>query len=56
MFRSALQLREGSKVHFSGTFFKSEADCLKEGSVTLAGSILDPGFIFRFSKIAPIKN
>ena len=45
------QIREGDKVLFSGRFIRGTADCIKEKSLTIAGSLTDPEFIMRFSNI-----
>ncbi|MFG1409473.1 hypothetical protein V5G24_00035 [Xanthobacter sp. VTT E-85241] len=56
LFQSAVVLKEGQKVILSGTFFKSPTDCVKEGSLTLRGTITEPEFIIRFSSIKPLDN
>jgi hypothetical protein len=53
VFRKAAALKVGQKVVFSGTFIPDQTDCLREGSMTLAGSLESPEFIFRFSDISP---
>jgi hypothetical protein len=52
-FRSAVVLKEGGMVRFSGTFLRSDTDCIKEPKVTMGGSMTEPEFIFRFSDIRP---
>lgn len=54
LFQSAVALKKGQKVVFSGTFFKSASDCVKEASLTMRGSITEPEFIIRFSSIKPL--
>lgn len=54
LFGVATQLTKGQFVRFSGEFFKSETDCVRESSVSLSGSIEEPEFIFRFQSITPI--
>jgi uncharacterized protein len=53
VFREASALKVGQKVVFSGTFIPDTTDCFREGSMTLAGSLERPEFIFRFSDISP---
>jgi hypothetical protein len=55
VFRAAAALSVGERVVFSGNFFPSKVDCLVETSVTQAGSMSDPEFLFNFSAIAPAK-
>lgn len=54
LFQSAVALTEGQKVVFSGTFFKSNSDCMREASITMRGAITEPEFIIRFSSIKPL--
>lgn len=56
LFKSAVTLKEGQHVSFSGLFFKSSSDCVKESSLTMRGSITEPEFIIRFSSIKPLSN
>lgn len=51
VFGSASSMRRGQLVRFSGTFLRSETDCIKEVSNTLSGSMREPEFLFRFSGI-----
>jgi uncharacterized protein len=53
VFREATALKVGQKVIFSGTFIPNTTDCFHEGSLTVAGSLEKPEFIFRFSDISP---
>jgi hypothetical protein len=53
IFQQAVLLKEGQKVTFGGRFIPSKTDCIREGSLTLEGSLTKPEFIFRFSNIAP---
>jgi hypothetical protein len=46
-----MNLSEGERVRFSGTFFPSDIDCLYEVSLTLDGSMTRPEYIMRFSNI-----
>lgn len=54
VFKQASVLKTGQKVKFSGRFIPSQTDCVKEGSMSLHGSIDEPEFIFKFSEIGPI--
>jgi hypothetical protein len=53
LFSKASSLAEGKQVVFSGTFRPSSTDCVKEGSLTMNGSLMEPEFIFRFSDVSP---
>jgi TPR repeat protein len=53
IFQQAVVLKEGQKVTFGGQFIPSKTDCIREGSLTLEGSLTKPEFLFRFSNIAP---
>jgi len=54
VFRKASSLKAGQQVAVSGTFIPSKTDCFREGSITLAGSLQSPEYIFRFSDISGI--
>jgi hypothetical protein len=56
LFIVATQLKKAQLVRFSGQFFRSQADCIEESSMSLLGSINEPEFIFRFQSITPIDN
>jgi colicin import membrane protein len=51
LFTIASNLRKGDKVVVTGGFLRSDKDCLMEVSLTMAGSIREPWFIFRFTDI-----
>lgn len=51
VFAAAMKLKKGQMVRFSGSFARSDTDCFEESSLTLAGSISEPAFIFRFSAL-----
>lgn len=53
IYRQAVSLAVGQRVSFSGTFRDSATDCVKEASLTLDGSLTEPEFIFRFSRVVP---
>jgi hypothetical protein len=52
LFSKASSLAEGKQVVFSGSFRADSTDCVREGSLTLRGSLMEPEFIFRFSDVA----
>ena len=49
----AVALSPGQQVVFSGTFFRSETDCINEVSLTIRASTEKPEFILRFSDVEP---
>jgi len=55
VFKTASSLARGAEVIFSGTLFRSDTDCVTEGSLTLRGSISEPAFILRFSELRPTR-
>lgn len=55
VFVQAARLRVGQKVRLSGRFLASEADCLKEASLTLAASMQRPEYLMVFSSVAPVE-
>jgi hypothetical protein len=44
-------MQPGTEVMFSGSFFPDPTDCIQEVSLTFAGMISSPEFIFRFEAI-----
>jgi hypothetical protein len=54
LFSAATQLRVGQLVTFGGTLFEDRTDCVHESSLTLAGSIREPEFIFRFRSVSAV--
>jgi hypothetical protein len=52
LFGTVSQMRKGDQVVFSGAFFPSDVDCVKETSVSLEGSMTDPEFLFRFLSVS----
>lgn len=48
LFAKLATMTAGQKVKFSGQFIGSDVDCVREGSMTLAGSMTEPEFVFRF--------
>ncbi|MCX7135575.1 MAG: hypothetical protein NTW47_02670 [Proteobacteria bacterium] len=51
VYQNAIQLTPGDQVVFSGAFFLDDADCTKEKSLTMRGSIMEPEFLFQFTSI-----
>jgi TPR repeat protein len=51
VFKQAIALRKGQKIRFGGQFIRNPTDCIREGSLTLKGSLTQPEFIFRFSNL-----
>jgi GYF domain 2 len=51
LFRSLSTLKVGQRVRFSGTFFSSPTDCVKEASLTLEGSMTKPDYKMRFRMV-----
>lgn len=54
MFRTASGLSSGQAVRFSATLFPSDADCYREASLTMDGSITSPEFIMRLTAIEAV--
>ncbi|HJU20473.1 MAG TPA: peptidoglycan-binding protein [Stellaceae bacterium] len=52
VFQKLSAMRKGDEVIFSGEFPSSDVDCTAEASVTQAGSMTEPEFLFRFSSIS----
>lgn len=55
LFHKAISLKVGQRVAISGAFIPSKTDCFREGSITLAGSLQSPEYIFQFSDIAAVE-
>ena len=41
----------GDNIEFSGTFFSSGKDGVEETSLTIAGSLEEPEFLFKFKSL-----
>jgi hypothetical protein len=54
IFHKASSMKVGQKVVITGTFIPSQTDCFREGSMTLAGSLESPEYIFQFFDIAAV--
>lgn len=55
LYRTLLNMKVGDFVRFNGRMFSSRQDCHREKSLTLAGSLNDPAFLVRFSKIERVE-
>jgi hypothetical protein len=51
LFQTLTSMKVGQTVHFSGNFFRSDSDCIRETSMTMHGSITEPEFLFRFTSV-----
>lgn len=51
LFKTVSALKVGNTVAFTGTFFQSDTDCVRESSLTVNGSVQQPEFIFRFDAV-----
>jgi hypothetical protein len=56
LYRTAVVLRVGALVTFSGNFIPAKTDCFREISLSDSGSMTAPEFMFRFSDLAPINQ
>lgn len=55
LFAVASQLHKGQMVRFGGMFFQNAGDCVHEASMSVAFSIDEPEFIFRFGSVSAIE-
>lgn len=53
VYRALADLKSGDKVRFSGVFVPRGATCFQETSVFARNGMLTPGFVFRFTAVAP---
>lgn len=56
LYKQLMELKHGDKVSFSGEFIAEKKDFLRESSLTQDGSMLEPEFVFRFSKVQKIEE
>jgi hypothetical protein len=54
LFKSLSTMKKGDVVRFSGRFSSSKTDCVREKSLTLAGSMTDPAFTMRFTSVGKL--
>ncbi len=55
LFAVASQLHNGQFVRFGGNFSQDNTDCVRESSMSLAGSIREPEYIFQFRSISVVQ-
>lgn len=55
LYATVVKLAVKQHVRFSGTFFPSPDDCMKETSLTPEGGMEEPEFLFRFTDVQPIE-
>ncbi|MET0840063.1 MAG: hypothetical protein ABWY19_14875 [Marmoricola sp.] len=53
LYRDLADLGAGDRVRFSGSFRPRGASCLHETSLFAKNGMLTPGFVFRFTAVAP---
>lgn len=51
LYRALLSMKVGELVRVYGRMFQSSQDCFRETSLTMSGSLDDPTFLMRFSRI-----
>lgn len=58
VFKILSELKKGSKIKFSGTFFRDDegVDCYRESSLTMSGAMTEPEYLFRFSSVSVFKE
>lgn len=54
LYESLMDLKVGDRVSFDGTFLQDKTDCFEEKSMTMRGSMTDPEFLMRFSRIVAL--
>ena len=54
LYTTLLTLKVGTYVRVSGKLFPAASDCVREKSVTMDGSMRDPDFLVRISRVDPI--
>ena len=58
LYNTLLSMKQGQEVKFSGHFLTSpyeNEDYYKESSLSMAGAMLSPEFLFQFDEITPLK-
>lgn len=56
VYNALSSMKKRQAIKFSGQFVRSKDDHFKEMSLTIQGSMKNPEYVFRFSKIEPIKG
>ncbi|MFA6966112.1 hypothetical protein [Bosea sp. (in: a-proteobacteria)] len=54
LFQKAAALAPKQRVSFSGLLVRNDVDCVQEKSLTLAGSMKAPEFLFKFTDLSPL--
>jgi hypothetical protein len=54
LFNKISGFKTRTKVKFSGNFFNSNEDCIKESSLSLDGKLKKPEFIFKFTDVSEL--
>lgn len=54
LYRRLLELQTGDMVRFSGQLFSHQADCVREKSLTMRGSMRAPDFLIRLESVVKI--
>lgn len=54
LYNTLLRMKPGEIVRVSGSLLMGGPDCYKESSVTLAGSLEEPEFLMRFSRVVAV--
>lgn len=58
LYNTLLSMKQGQEIKFSGYFLTSpyeDKDYYKESSLSIAGAMLSPEFLFQFDEITPLK-
>jgi hypothetical protein len=55
IYKTLTPLSTGQKIKFSGSFFSSSDDYIKETSMTIRGSMKNPEFLFKFYSVELFK-
>lgn len=56
LFQIVSTMQEGDHIVFSGSFLRSNIDCVEEQSLTLNGSLSSPSFTFKFLSAMPLEQ
>jgi hypothetical protein len=55
LYRELLRMKINDPIRFSASLFPNSTDCFREHSVTLGGSLDDPIFVVRFSRVQRVE-
>ena len=53
VYNTLSEMKEGTLIQFDGTFFGDRGDYIRETSMTEGGSMTEPEFLFKFTKVSP---